>query len=190
MLAIKKSSSANDPSWGFVPFDVFDAGSDLHRAYLTRLCCDFRLSQPLDALIPPAPPRPCFMPNPSLRFCSQRLPPPSRRHGFHRALPLLPLATPKRDPTSGIFAPGRSVRVRSVLPVSCRSILSQLSSPVRDSPRVSALHHCNASSHGLFTMLVLSNIVTALQSVKELKGRRLSSEIRRPHWIHCPVCLR
>jgi hypothetical protein len=134
MLAIRKSSSANDPSWGFVPFDVFDAGSDLHRAYLTRLCCDFRLSQPLDVLIPPAPPRPCFMPNPSLRFCSQRLPPPSRRHGFHRALPLLPLATPKRDPTSGIFAPGRSVRVRSVLPVSCRSILSQLSSPRKGFP--------------------------------------------------------
>jgi len=29
------------------------AGSDLHRACLTRLCCAFRLSQPLDASFPP-----------------------------------------------------------------------------------------------------------------------------------------
>jgi hypothetical protein len=29
-------------------------GSDLHRAYLTRLCCALRFFQPLNALIPPA----------------------------------------------------------------------------------------------------------------------------------------
>jgi len=175
MLAVcRKSSSANDPSWGFVPYDVSDAGSDLHRAYLTRLCCDFRLSQPLAALIPPAPLRPCFMPIPSLGFRSQRLPPPSCRHGFHRTLPLLPLATPKHDSTSGIYAPGRSVHARSVLPDSCRPILSQLSSPLRDSPRVSALHHCNASSHGLSITSNKFNAMAALQSFKELKDRHLS----------------
>jgi hypothetical protein len=37
-------------------------GSDPHRAYLTRLCCALRLSQPLSALFHPKPSRPCFMP--------------------------------------------------------------------------------------------------------------------------------
>jgi hypothetical protein len=32
-----------------------EAGSDLHRAYLPRLCCVLRLSQPLDALFRPHP---------------------------------------------------------------------------------------------------------------------------------------
>jgi hypothetical protein len=36
------------------PTTLAEAGSDLHQACLTWLCCAFRFSQPLDALIPPA----------------------------------------------------------------------------------------------------------------------------------------
>lgn len=36
------------------PTTFTEAGSDLHWACLTQLCCTFRLSQPLGALIPPA----------------------------------------------------------------------------------------------------------------------------------------
>lgn len=54
--------------WGLFPFDVSDASSDLHRVCLARLCCTYRFSQPLGALIPLAPPRPCLVPNPSLGF--------------------------------------------------------------------------------------------------------------------------
>jgi hypothetical protein len=151
VLADKVDLVGERPFLGFIPYDVSDAGSDRHRAYLTRLCCVFRLSQPLDALIPPASPRLCFMPYPSLGFCSQRFPPSSCRHGFRRALPLLSLATPKRRSTSGVDAPGGSVHHQSVLPVTSGPILSQPLSPIRDSRRVSALHRCRASSHGLST---------------------------------------
>jgi hypothetical protein len=41
-------------SWGLLPFSALEMGSDLHRAYLTRLCCALRFFQPLNALIPPA----------------------------------------------------------------------------------------------------------------------------------------
>jgi hypothetical protein len=36
------------------PTTLAEAGSDLHQVCLTWLCCAFRFSQPLDALIPPA----------------------------------------------------------------------------------------------------------------------------------------
>jgi hypothetical protein len=54
------------------PTTLTETGSDLHRVYLTRLCCAFRLSQPLDALFRPQPIRPCFMPVTPLGFCFQR----------------------------------------------------------------------------------------------------------------------
>ena len=43
------------------PTTLEETGSDQHRAYLSRLCCAFRLSQPLDALLHPQPSPPCFM---------------------------------------------------------------------------------------------------------------------------------
>lgn len=49
--------------------------SDLRRVYLTRLCCAFRLSQPLDALFRFQPLRPCFMPVTPLSFYLQGFPP-------------------------------------------------------------------------------------------------------------------
>jgi hypothetical protein len=59
-------SSARSPAWTvrgtvhgwpshgvWCPTTLTETGSDLHRAYHTRLCCAFRLSQPLDALFRP-----------------------------------------------------------------------------------------------------------------------------------------
>ena len=54
------------------PTTLAEAGSDLHRDHLTRLCCAFRFSQPLDALFRPQPLRPCFMPVTPLGFGFQR----------------------------------------------------------------------------------------------------------------------
>lgn len=54
------------------PIAPLTADSDWYRAYLTRLRCVFRLSQPLDALFRPRPFRPCFMPVALLGFPLQR----------------------------------------------------------------------------------------------------------------------
>ena len=59
------------------PTTLAEAGSDLHRVYLTRLCCTFRLSQPLDALFRLQPFQPCFMPVTPLGFRFQRFSLPS-----------------------------------------------------------------------------------------------------------------
>jgi hypothetical protein len=62
------------PSMGFgCPTTLAEAGSDLHQACLTWLCCAFRLSQPLDALFHPQPLRPCFMPVTPLGFRFRRV---------------------------------------------------------------------------------------------------------------------
>jgi hypothetical protein len=53
-------------------------GSDQHRAYLTRLCNAFGLSQPLDALLLPNPFRLCFTPVTLMGFALQRLVPPGK----------------------------------------------------------------------------------------------------------------
>ena len=50
-----------------------EADSDLQSAYLTDLCCAFRLSQPLGALFHPRPFRPCFVSVTPLNFHLQRL---------------------------------------------------------------------------------------------------------------------
>jgi len=49
-----------------------EADSDLHSAYLTELCCAFRLSQSLDALFHPRPFRPYFVSVTPLNFHLQR----------------------------------------------------------------------------------------------------------------------
>jgi len=54
------------------PTTLTEAGSDLHRVCLTRLCSASRFSQPLDALLRPQPARPCFMPVAPLGFRFQR----------------------------------------------------------------------------------------------------------------------
>jgi hypothetical protein len=63
----------------FAPTAYEDTGSDLHRAYLTRLCSAFGLSQPLDAFLLPNPFRLCFTPVTLLGFALQRLSPLASR---------------------------------------------------------------------------------------------------------------
>jgi len=73
-----------------------NAGSDNCRVFHTRLCCAFRFSQPRDALFRP---RSLGLISCRIRpwgFDFQRFLPPRSHHGFHRALPLVPSATPKR----------------------------------------------------------------------------------------------
>lgn len=67
------------------------AGSDLHRACLTRLCCAFRLPRPPDASFPPLPCRSCFIPAALLGFALQRVSLPIRRNASRHPLPLLAL---------------------------------------------------------------------------------------------------
>jgi len=57
------------------PTTYEEKGSDLCRAYLTRLCFVFRLSQPLDALFRLYPFPPCFMRVTSMGFRLQRVSP-------------------------------------------------------------------------------------------------------------------
>lgn len=62
------------PMGSCCPSTLATESSDLHRACLARLCCAFRLSQPLDALFRFRSLRPCFMPVTPLGFHLQRLP--------------------------------------------------------------------------------------------------------------------
>lgn len=62
------------------PTTYEEKGSDLYRAYLTRLCGVFRLSRPLDALFRLNPFPPCFMRVTSLGFRLQRVSPRGNRY--------------------------------------------------------------------------------------------------------------
>jgi hypothetical protein len=88
------------------PTTLTEAGSDLHRAYRTRLCCAFRFSQPLDALFRLQPLRPCFMPVTPLGFRFQRVPLPGSGHTSRRDLPFLSFDRPAR--TSARTIPSRA----------------------------------------------------------------------------------
>jgi len=110
-----------------------EAGSDLHRDCLPRLCCAFRFSQPLDALFRLRPVQPCFMPVTPLGLYFQRVPLPGSGHASRRDLPFLSLLAtnsdvgqddPKPAPTSRVFASEESVHGKPVLPGDCRPILS------------------------------------------------------------------
>jgi hypothetical protein len=71
---------ARPPLLGFVAPTAFEVtGSDLHRAFHTRLRSAFGLSQPLDALLLPIPFRLCFTPVTLMGFALQRLPLPTSR---------------------------------------------------------------------------------------------------------------
>jgi hypothetical protein len=74
------------------PTTLAEAGSDQHRVCLTRLCCAFRLSQPLDALFRLQPLRPCFMPVTPLGFCFQRFSLPGSGLVSRRVLPSMPFS--------------------------------------------------------------------------------------------------
>lgn len=79
--------TANDlPDTGNTPMGFCDpptltaTSSDLHQAFLTRLCCALRFSQPLGASFRSKPFRPYFMPVTPLGFGLQRFSPAVSRH--------------------------------------------------------------------------------------------------------------
>jgi len=87
-LRARKWLVSRQPSRGVsFPLTYSNASSDLRRACLTRLCCAFRFSQPLDALFRS---RPFSLVSCCFRLWdlgSQRFPPSCSRHDFHRSLP-------------------------------------------------------------------------------------------------------
>jgi hypothetical protein len=88
------------PPMGFLCPSTFAAGgSNLHRAYLTQLCCAFRFSQPLDALFRHLPFRPYFVPVTPLGFTAFRGFPPtgSSPRSHDRALPSCRFPRPSED---------------------------------------------------------------------------------------------
>jgi len=130
------------------PTTLAEAGSDLHRACLTRLCCAFRFSQPLDALFRLQPLQPCFMPVTPLGFHLQRVPLPGSGHVSRRYLPFVPFRLTGQDvgqdesspaPAPRVCASEESVHSNPVLPGCCRPILSWRS-PLRGFP------HCDLGS--------------------------------------------
>jgi len=117
------------------PSTLEESGSDLRRVYLARLCCVFRLSQTLDALIPPEPVPALFhasgvhgfpafrgFPSPITGRVS-RLPCPSccfsPRPSVPASRPVVHDAAAPRE-----YAISESVSTDTVLPDECRSILS------------------------------------------------------------------
>jgi len=101
--------------------------SDLHRGFLSRLCCAFRLSQPLDALFRSQPFQSCFIPVTPLSFCLQRFPSTDRQRVSRHRLPLLPSLHRPEDrmvAAPGISAISGSVHIPSVLPVTGWPFLS------------------------------------------------------------------
>jgi hypothetical protein len=89
------------------------AGSDLHRACLSRLCCVFGLPRPLDALFLPEPVRLSFAPIALLGFPLQRIPPPKHRSAFRHPRPS------RRSPHLSVTRRMLSV----VVPATCPGLL-------------------------------------------------------------------
>jgi len=95
--------------------------SDLHRAFLTRLCGAFRLSQPLDALLRSRPTR--------LVSCgirswvsrpSEDFPPRLARNASRRRVPLVSLPCTQRDSTINSYAEANVHRTNRQHPVTLR----------------------------------------------------------------------
>jgi hypothetical protein len=84
------------------PSSALVSGSDLHRVYLSRLCSTLRLSQPLSALLRPAPSRPCFMPAALMGFVPSEVSP--RRNPLRLSTPAPLLTLP---PGSSIASHGK-----------------------------------------------------------------------------------
>jgi hypothetical protein len=130
------------------PSSVLEPGSDMHRAYLTRLCYALRLSQPLSVLFRPAPFRPCFMPVTLLGFSPTEVSPRWNPERLSTPAPLLTLSyssTPAShsklrstvafplDRLQGFYPPANPFVRRQALTRHPEPILSWDSSP----PRVS-----------------------------------------------------
>jgi hypothetical protein len=174
------------------PSTLAEASSDLHRDYLSRLCCAFRLSQPLDALFRPQPLRPCFRPVTPLGFRLQRFSLPgsglrlSAGPSLRAVLKRLGLASARTAlypaPTSRVHASRESVPSGRSYPVpGGRSSPGFHLSEVYPNAALASCFH-EASSHGLSTTLNGCPLVVVftLQSIKEPRGGRVSFEAHQP----------
>lgn len=92
--------------------------SDLHRAYLTRLCCAYRLSQPLGAFFHPRPCPPCFVRVTPVGFGFQRFSLPGSEERLTTTLPLVPFLARRVEPANRIHCQrrrgSRDSRIREV----------------------------------------------------------------------------
>jgi hypothetical protein len=73
--------------------------------FQARLCSVFRLSQPLDVLLPPKPCRFCFAPAALMGFALQRFSLPNCRDAFQLPVPLLTLLSTARGRVSSQSVP-------------------------------------------------------------------------------------
>jgi hypothetical protein len=174
------------------PSTLAEAGSDQHRRCLPRLCCAFRLSQPLGALFRLQPSRPCFMPVTPLGFRLQRFSlPGSGRSPFGETCPpcrCLRLGSasartaPLPTPTPRVCASEESVPSGRSYPVpGGRSSLDVYLFEVYPNAALASCFH-EASSHGLDTTLdgFPPFVVFTLQSIKEPRGGCISFETHQP----------
>jgi hypothetical protein len=199
----RKGPTATCPPMEFLsPSTYSNKRSDLHRAFLTRLCSASRLSQPLDALLRTRPFGPFSCRIRPWGSCSQRFPPPGSRHGFFFTAPAPvrcrrladPPPAPYRStvPAShrpaervgqGFVHPGGPFTAETVLPATRRSVLSQRLSPLRGFlPSSLDATFATSTLMGFPVMLDLSITTAALQSVKEHEGRLTSFESCLPPW--------
>jgi len=169
-----------------------EAGSDLHRAFPTRLCSAFRLSQPLDALLRPQPFRPCFVPVTPLSFRFQRFSLPGSElrlspesslhavvHDWVRRLPGRSLTQPRLRGFAHPGNPYRKAGITRCLPADpLLAFTSPRYTPTRPWPRASTkppLMGLYIAPDGCPSIAMLT-----LQSFKEPRGGRISFEIHQP----------
>jgi len=169
-----------------------EAGSDLHRVCLARLCSAYRLSQPLDALLRPQPLRPCFMPVAPMGFRFQRLSPPgsglrlSPKSSLHavvddwvRRLPGRLLSQPRLRGFAHPGDPYRQAGITRFLPADpLIAFASSGYTPTRPWPRASTkppLMGFYIAPNGCPSIAMIT-----LQSIKEPRGRRVSFEAHQP----------
>lgn len=129
-----------------------DEGSDLRRAYLSRLCGVLRLSQPLDALLRLRPIGLVSCRSVPGLFAFRGSSPPGSRHASRRALSSVPFLTAGSLQHSRGFEDSCIRKIRTVGPVlpGCRRpILSWPFTPRGLSPRFSTPCFHRVSSHGL-----------------------------------------
>jgi hypothetical protein len=174
------------------PTTLAEAGSDLRRVCLTRLCSVCRFSQPLDALLRLQPVRPCFMPVAPLGFRFQRLslpgsglrlsPKPSLRavvDDWVRRLPGRLLPQPRLRGFAHPGNPYRQAGITRFLPADpLLAFTSPRYTPTRPWPRASTkppLMGLYIAPDGCPSIAMLT-----LQSFKEPRGGRISFEIHQP----------
>jgi hypothetical protein len=178
--------------WGLLPYDACRSEQRPAPGMPARLCCVFRLSQPLDALFRPQPLRPCFVPVTPLGFRLQRVPLPGSGCVSRRDLPSMPFAKRPVDHLPG-WRPNRSdgfedlrtqgvragragvTRVPSVVPL--LTFTSSRCSPHRPRSRAST----KPPLMGFHTALNVGrnlgpSLCSALQSLKEPMERLASCE--------------